>query len=217
MDWAEWHSGYDVAGSKLSRRLRIVQEQIRAALDAMPAGPRVAISLCAGQGRDVIEVLAGHPRRADVRARLVELDPRNVAIARAAVASAGLTRVEVVTGDAGLIGHYLPLIPADIVVACGVFGNLTEPDVERTVDACGALCARAGTVIWTRHRGEPDRVPAVCDRFERQGFERLFLTPPALGFGVGAHRHRRDPVPPPSDPRLFTFVGSDVLRAMIDP
>jgi hypothetical protein len=217
MDWADWHAGYDVAGSKLARRLRIVQEQISSALDAMPAGPRAVISLCAGQGRDVIEVLAGHPRRADVRARLVELDPRNVSIARAAAASAGLARVEVVAGEAGLISHYLPLIPADVVVACGVFGNLTEADVARTVDACGALCARDGTVIWTRHRGEPDRVPAVCDRFERQGFERLFLTPPDLGFSVGAHRHRAAPLPPPSDPRLFTFVGSDVLRAMTDP
>jgi hypothetical protein len=217
MDWAQWHAGYDVPGSKLSRRLRIVQEQIRAAFDAMPAGPRTAISLCAGQGRDIIEVLTDHPRRADVRARLVELDPRNVAMARAAAASAGLTQVEIVAGDAGLIEHYLPMTPADVVVVCGVFGNLTEPDVERTVDACGALCARDGTVIWTRHRGEPDRVPAVCHRFEQRGFERLFLTPPALGFSVGAHRHRRAPAPPPPDPRLFTFVGSDVLQAMIDP
>jgi hypothetical protein len=35
-------------------------------------------------GRDVIGVLAGHPRRDDVRARLVELDERNVAVARQA-------------------------------------------------------------------------------------------------------------------------------------
>ena len=212
MDWTEWHAGYDVAGSKLSHRLRIVQQQIRSALDALPTGPRALISLCAGQGRDVIEVLADHPRRGDVRARLVELDPRNVAAARAAADATGLDRVEVLAGDAGLIDHYLPLIPADVVVACGVFGNLAEPDVLRTVDACAALCARDGTVIWTRHRGEPDRVPAVCDRFESQGFERLFLTPPELGFSVGAHRHRRAPAPPTPDPRLFTFVGSDVLR-----
>jgi hypothetical protein len=32
------------------------------------------ISLCAGQGRDLLGVLADHPRREDVRARLVELD-----------------------------------------------------------------------------------------------------------------------------------------------
>ncbi|GHD35622.1 hypothetical protein GCM10010335_31060 [Streptomyces galbus] len=32
--------------------------------------------MCAGQGRDLIGVLAGHPRRDDVRARLVELDEK---------------------------------------------------------------------------------------------------------------------------------------------
>ena len=46
---------------------------IKQALDEAPAGPLRVISLCAGQGRDLIEVLAEHPRRGDVRARLVEV------------------------------------------------------------------------------------------------------------------------------------------------
>jgi hypothetical protein len=40
------------------------------------------IRLCAGQGRDVVGALVDHPRRVDVVARLVELDPRNVAHAQ---------------------------------------------------------------------------------------------------------------------------------------
>jgi hypothetical protein len=35
-----------------------------------------------------------------VRARLVELDPRNVAVARAAARAAGLGSLEIVEGDA---------------------------------------------------------------------------------------------------------------------
>jgi Methyltransferase domain len=212
MDWTAWHARYDDPDSGISRRLRVVQEQIRAALDGMPAGPITVVSMCAGQGRDLIEVAAGHPRRADIRARLVEFDPRLVAVARAAAARAALNGVEVVQGDAGLLDAYAGFVPADLVLACGVFGNLTAPDVERTVDACGSLTRAGGTVVWTRHRGEPDPVPAVCGWFERGGFEQLFLTPPELGFSVGAHRLTR-PGPAPGGGRMFTFVGSDVLKA----
>ena len=65
-DWFTWHDAYDHPGTALSRRLAAVQGQIRAASDAAKPGPLRAISLCAGQGRDLIGVLAGHPRRADV-------------------------------------------------------------------------------------------------------------------------------------------------------
>jgi len=217
MDWVEWHAGYDDPDSRLAHRLRVVRERIRTALDRLPPGPATAISMCAGQGRDLIDELAVHPRRADVRARLVELDPHNVSAARAAAAAAGLDGVEVVAGDAGLIDAYADLAPAGLVVACGVFGNLTDPDVERTVAACAALCRRGGTVVWTRHRGTPDRVPATCGWFEERGFERLALTPPEWGFGVGAHRYLREPAPLEPGTRMFTFVGSDILRARHDP
>ena len=40
---------------------------------------------------------------------------------------------EVVTADAALTDAYAGLVPADIVLACGVFGNITDEDVDRTV------------------------------------------------------------------------------------
>ena len=39
MDWKTWLDGYEVADSWMARRLRTVQERIRVALDAVPAGP----------------------------------------------------------------------------------------------------------------------------------------------------------------------------------
>ena len=75
----------------LARRLATVQGMIGAALDSAPPGPISLISLCAGDGRDVLGVLPGHPRCADVRGRLVELDPELAERAReraAAVAPA---------------------------------------------------------------------------------------------------------------------------------
>jgi hypothetical protein len=76
-DWHAWHETYEDPHSPLARRLGMIQGQIRAMLDEAPPGPLRAISLCAGQGRDLIGVLASHRRGADVRARLVELDPRS--------------------------------------------------------------------------------------------------------------------------------------------
>ena len=73
-EWTAWHEGY-TPGSPLARRLAVVQRFILEALDTAPPGPIQLISICAGDGRDIFGVLPGHPRRADVRARLVELDP----------------------------------------------------------------------------------------------------------------------------------------------
>ncbi|MGI5269388.1 hypothetical protein ACQEUU_09575 [Nonomuraea sp. CA-218870] len=134
MDWQTWHDDYDLPGSPLARRLRVVQERVEAVLDTCAPGPVKVISLCAGQGRDLLGVLAGHPRRADVRARLVELDPRNAAAARQAAAAAGLDQVEVLTADAARIDWCQGMAPADLVLACGIFGNVTDEDIQRTVD-----------------------------------------------------------------------------------
>jgi ubiquinone/menaquinone biosynthesis C-methylase UbiE len=111
MDWQTWHDDYDRPDSRLAQRLHTVQTQIRATLDTSPTGPLRVISLCAGQGRDLLEVLSEHPRRDDVPARLVELDTRNTALAKERAHAAGLHQVEVVTADASLTDHYRAIVP----------------------------------------------------------------------------------------------------------
>ena len=208
MDWRTWHDEYDTAGSWMARRLAVVQHQIRNALDSSPPGPLRVLSLCAGQGRDLLGVLPDHPRRDDVLARLVELDPRNTAVAR----EAALPGVEVVTADAALTDHYRDLAPADLVLVCGVFGNITAEDIERTVDTCCQLCRTGGVVIWTRHRGAPDLVPTICGWFEDRAFTREWLSDPDAGFGVGVHRFHGEPRPLVAGRRMFTFVGYKALE-----
>ncbi|MEU2611799.1 class I SAM-dependent methyltransferase [Micromonospora sp. NPDC007271] len=210
-DWYAWHADYDQPGSALSHRLAELRGRLRAALDAAPAGPLRVISLCAGQGRDLIPVLAAHPRRDDVTARLVELDPRNVEVARAAAADVGLTGVEVVAGDAALTDRYADLVPADLVLACGIFGNITDADIRATVRHCASLCATGGTVFWTRHRREPDLVPAICDWFAEEGFTPVAVSSPADGVGVGVHRFTGTPRPLATGVSMFEFVGYDRL------
>ena len=206
-DWYDWHHDYDHPDTPLARRLAAVQDQISAALDQARPGPLRAVSVCAGQGRDLIDVLAGHPRRGDVRARLVELDPRNAGVARQAARAAGLSRVQVVTGDAALTSAYAGLVPADLVLVCGVFGNITDADIQRTVGYCTQLCARDGTVVWTRGRRAPDLLPRICDWFAARGFAELWVSDPAEGWGAAAHRFTRDPDPLQQGARMFTFRG----------
>jgi hypothetical protein len=208
MDWKTWHERYDDPGSELSRRLEAVKEQVRGALDRAPAGPVPVVSLCAGQGRDLLEVLADHPRRADVQARLVELDPVLAASARTRAVEFG--QVEVVAGDASLTDQYVGLVPAELVLLCGIFGNISSEDIRRTVDASPQLCRTGGTVIWTRHREDPDLAPSICDWFEARGFERVWLSDRDAGFGVGVHRFTGVPEPLITGQSLFSFVSGAV-------
>jgi Putative methyltransferase len=212
MDWHAWHGAYDSPDSPLAVRLHTVQRQVSLILDEAPPGPVRVISACAGQGRDLIGALDAHPRRADVTARLVELDPRNTAEARRAAAALGLSGVTAVTGDAALTDAYAGLAPADLVLLCGLFGNITLADIERVTDYCTRLCAENGTVIWTRNRHRPDVFPQVCEWFEQRGFTRVWVNDPDRAQGVGVHRFAGRPGELPSGERMFTFVGYDVLR-----
>ena len=164
------------------------------------------MSLCAGQGRDLLDVLADHPRRDDVTAQLVELDPRNAAEAARIVAAAGLRAVEVRVGDAALTDHYADLAPADLVLLCGIFGNITDADIKATVGYAAQLCAMGGTVIWTRHREPPDLVPDICHWFDEQGFTLRWLSEPGAGFGLGVHRFDGHPRSLVNGVRMFSFV-----------
>lgn len=205
-DWQRWHDPYRDPSSDLSRRLGIVQGRIRAWADAQPAGPLRILSVCAGQGHDVVGALGQHERRRDATGLLVELIPENVAAANAALSDAGLFGLEAVVGDAGNTSTLAAGTPAGLILLCGVFGNVPDRDVERTVAALPMLCAEGATIVWTRHRRDPDLTPSIRDWFEKAGFEEVgFSSPGPNRFAVGEHRL----VAPPGrfDPNqtLFTF------------
>jgi hypothetical protein len=217
--WVRWHEPYQDPASALSVRLRLVQEALRAALDRASAGPVRLVSLCAGQGRDVIDVLADHARAADVSALLVELDPALVEFARQRAAAAGVGQsVTVVEGDASLASYYEEWVPADVVLVCGVFGNLNDVDVAGLIAVLPSMCVAGASVIWTRHRRAPDLTPAIREWFGAAGFTEVsFEAPPhPYVLTVGCHRWESAPVPAAAfDPtaRLFDFVGDGGLPA----
>jgi hypothetical protein len=214
-DWAAWHDPYDQQGSSLRRRLVLVQRRIREALNGAPPGPIRVISMCAGQGRDLLEVLPDHARRNDVAARLVELDERNVAYGRQLASRSGLRDIDVVQGDASVANAYCGAVPADLVLVCGVFGNVSLDDIHNTVEHLPRLCRRGGTVIWTRHRRAPDATVAIRRWFVEAGFvEVAFDEQDGFLFGVGTARLGRDTLPFIDSLRLFEFTGDGTAASL---
>ena len=165
MDWQAWHEDYADPDSALGRRLAVVQAQVRAALDRAPSGPVRAISVCSGQGHDLIGALAEHPRREDVSARLVDLDDHNVALARDAAQAAGLDRaIDLVFLD-DRNDLYLPVL------------RLLEPHLSPSAMVVADLSAE-----------DPDLIPYLEHVRDRTGY--FSMTVP-LDDGVELSTHER--------------------------
>jgi len=215
-DWVGWHEAYDDPSSPLAARLIQVRGHLSQAIDRARAGPVRLISLCAGQGRDVIGVLPGHPRRSDVHALLVELDQDNAALARDHAAAAGLSQVQVRQADASLAGSFADALPADILLLCGIFGNVSSADIKRTAEAAPALCAPGATVIWTRHRRPPDLTPKIRAWFEASGFAEVAFDAldTASLTGVGVCRLSQASGAGLPDQSLFTFLPARPVRSV---
>jgi hypothetical protein len=205
-EWVAWHARYGTDPA-LHHRLEIVRDLVRDELGSRAARPLRAISLCAGDGRDLLEVLATHPRGRTVRARLVDLEPSLVAAGRAEIERAGLSEVDFRCEDASVARAFAGAVPADLVLACGIFGNVADDDLHAFVRHLPELCARGATVVWTRGRFAPDLTPTIRRWFEEERFREITFVPiPDSTASVGAHRFEGTPRPLDPAARLFTFL-----------
>jgi hypothetical protein len=94
-----------------------------------------------------------------------------------------------------------------VLLLCGIFGNVSDRDIRRTVRAAPAPCRAGATLIWTRHRRPPDLTPQVRAWFAESGFEEIAfdaLETSALT-SVGVNRLCRASSALLADHRLFTF------------
>jgi hypothetical protein len=206
-DWVGFHDHYDRPDGDLARRLATVRGFVAEALETTgSASPRI-LSLCAGDGRDVLGVLAEHPRGPDASVLLVDLDPTLVERARQSASSAGLAGVEARRGDAADPELFADFGPADLLLLCGIFGNIDTRDLKRTVRAVPALLAPGGRVIWTRGGDRPDLRPRIRRWFARAGLAEVSYRGAPERYGVGVNRQADGAQPErvalPS--RLFTF------------
>lgn len=201
-DWMQWHESYANPDSTISRRLEVVRRRIAEALDRSAAGPIRMASICAGDGRDILGVLQSHPRVGDVSGRLVEWDQRLVDRARASAPPA----IEIVCGDAGNSDAYEGAVPVNLLLCCGVFGNITESDIRNTINSWPMLCARQATVIWTRGAFDHDLRPQIREWVKSTGFEELSFDGENEKYGVGVAKMIRDSEPYRKGVQFFRFV-----------
>jgi hypothetical protein len=205
-NWSKWHDAYARPGSGLGDRLAAVRAQIDRRLDATAPDPVRVVSACAGDGRDLLGVLAGRSDADRVTALLVEYDAGLAACAREAT-KALPARVEVRQADAAQSDIYAGAVPADLVLLCGIFGNVSDADVQATIEAAPQLCAPGAEVVWTRHRNDPDLTPSIRGWFANAGFEEVaFVAPDADQWSVGVHRLAVDPRPLEPGRHWFTFL-----------
>ena len=210
-DWIAWHAEYDQPESSLARRLVCVRSYIRQALAVVenqhPAELQIT-SICAGDGRDLLPVVAERPVRRPMSITLIELDPL---LAERAQESARhvAARVQVRQADAGDVTTYADLSRADILLACGVFGNVSREDAHTTIRFLPRLLNPSGIVIWTRGRADDGDDPSADIRRHMQiaGFTELaFTAPQNARFRVGMNQLRPGADPDPDPPeRVFSF------------
>ena len=179
-DWLAWHSPYDDPTSFLSppagrRPDPHPRGARRCAARAHPSHQRLRRDrgVTSSASSRIIRAPTTSPRGSS------ELDSDNATDRpRSAIASAGLTDVEVVTGDAASTSAYVGKVPADLVLLCGVFGNITDArhrahDPRAPLPLCGGRdrhldptpprprphAHHPGLVLRGRLRGARLRVP----------------------------------------------------------
>ena len=208
-DYLKWHEAYDDPNSDLSWRLKQAQTYIRQALDHLP-GPVTLLSLCAGDARDVLQVLADRHDSSRVHATLIELHPVLAQRAREFAAEAGLTGVSVRTEDAGNTAAYADSVPAHLVIMMGIFGNISDDDIHGTIEPAPQLCQPEATLLWSRSTKGSNRNASVRGWLSEAGFTELdyleFDQEEGDRVALGSARYDGPPQTLATGRQLFTFL-----------
>jgi hypothetical protein len=213
-EWSDWHEAYQDESSELVGRMMACRRHVAAVVAEAPEGPITVVSICGGQGRELIGALEDHPRKGDVRGRLVELDAENTAFATGWATDAGLTDLEIFTGDASVASSYTGLPPIDLVVISGVFGHIDEEDRLALIDFVRQLCHTGSNVVWTSHRTRNGPAEWLRRAFLDRRFQELeYDVVPGDDFEFTVTRNVYDGEQQPfhADARIFTF-GSTRMK-----
>jgi hypothetical protein len=215
MEWVKWHENYKASPS-LKARLLIVREHLSRCFDSQPPGVIQVLSICAGDARDLIGLLATHPRKMDIKAYLIEDNAELVENGRKVIVEAGFEeQLQFVVADATISSTYLGLAPVDIVLMAGVFGNLRSEEVARLIGSLGLLCKGGGYVIWTRHRrlhNGLNQIALIRRLFSESDFEEVLIEDTSDdGFTIGSHRYKGAGQVLRGGIKLFKFTGYDQI------
>jgi Putative methyltransferase len=207
-EWSGWpEEAYQ--RERYQQRLSAVHEHLTECLNLAPQGGVRSISVCSGDGRDVLGVLEFHRRAADVAAFLVELDSHSVAAGESRVKRAGLESiVSFLNTDATIYDTYQGIAPADIILVCGVWGHVPPEERAELVTALECFCKPGGRVIWTRGVSKgTHRLEAIEAHFSGANWRktRVSITPNEE-WGVVTHQYCGLPKEIPATGRIFHFT-----------
>jgi len=206
-DYDSWHDRYNDPASDLSWRLSRVQQHIEQFLDQRE-GPVRILSVCSGDGRDLLEVLAAREDTGRITATLLELHPVLADRARATAASvAPEADVAVRAVDAGNSDAYVGAVPADLVLLIGIMGNISDRDVQALIAAAAQFCRPDAHVVWSRGRDTSDINDDLRAWFATAGFIEVDYAALETGSrpALGLMRYGGGPVNLIPGQQLFTF------------
>jgi hypothetical protein len=210
LGWKLRRSYPDYHKKRFQQRLLAVQEHLAECIDLAPRGRVRVISMCAGDGRDVIGVLGSHPRQKDVSAWLVESNRQTVADGARQTLSAGLENtVKFLNEDGTVYATYKKIVPADVVLLCGVWGHVPTNERAQLVRAMACLCKPGSAVIWTRGVSKDmTRLHEIESLFDSSSWEQVRLSITSdKKWAVATHRFRGPPLELPESGQIFHFCG----------
>ena len=207
IDWKGWHAIYD-RPSGANSRLLAVQNAVSECLTLLPAGPVKLLSIFAGDGRDIIPVVAESVRRNEVNCQFIEINEALVRAGRQRAEEHGMSdKMQFKCADATSAQSYTGSVPVDCVLASGVFGNLLPEDVLRCIKALTGMLKTGGFLVWTRSRcagsGELG-IARIQAALQDQGFVERISGGPAK-FLVASHQFLGKTTQL-VESRLFTFT-----------
>jgi non-ribosomal peptide synthetase component F/acyl carrier protein len=211
MIWSNWHKNYEVS-PRLKARLQLVQGQIDGVLIAAPPGPIRILSICAGDGRDLLGLRPDHSRRPDIVAYLVDNDSPSLERGRREAAQIQFPgQLHFLEADATQNRSYQDLGHFDLVLISGLLGHLRPEGVTSLLTGLPMLCRHNGWVLWNRHlvlNQGSRQVPTIRQCLAETGFSEIhFQMTDPQGFAVSLAQFRGTSQPLPPEGTLFEFVG----------
>jgi hypothetical protein len=95
----------------------------------------------------------------------------------------------------------------DLLLLCGIFGNISRADISATIAAVPSMVAQGGTVIWTRGWfADEDLRPTIRRWFVEAGLTEVSFDGDPERFGVGVARITSYKPSQFSAARLFHFI-----------